>query len=168
MNISACNLHEADLPDRLDRLAAAAGRAPEHFTLEITESAMSESPERDLQTLQSLRERGFKLSIDDFGTGQSSLSRVEAIEFQELKIDRSFVQRLDDRREPLVIARIVDLGHALGARVVAEGVESEGAMRRLAELGCDVVQGYHISRPLAPDQLERWLRERLLLPVGVK
>jgi len=82
------------------------------------------------------------------------------IEFQELKIDRSFVRQLSDRREPLVIARIIDLGHALGAGVVAEGVEGEAAMHRLAELGCDAVQGFHVSRPLPPGQVEPWLRER--------
>ena len=164
VNISACNLQEADLPDRLARLAAAHGRAPEHFTLEITESAISGRPEHDLQTLRSLRQRGFKLAIDDFGTGHSSLSRIDAIEFQELKIDRSFIQQLAEGREPLMIARIVDLGHALGARVVAEGVELDRAMRPLADLECDIVQGYHVSRPLPPEQLERWLRDRQPAP----
>ena len=166
VNISACNLHEADLADRLVRLAAAHRRAPEHFTLEITESAMSKRPDHALKTLRSLRKRGFKLSIDDFGTGQSSLSRVDAIAFQELKIDRSFVLKLADHGESVLIARIVDLAHALGARAVAEGVESEGAMRHLAEIGCDAMQGYHLSKPLPPEQLEPWLRDRALRPAA--
>lgn len=160
VNISACNLQEPDLADRLVGLAAVHGRAPEHFTLEITESATSNRPENDLQTMRSLRARGFKLSIDDFGTGESSLSRVDAIEFQELKIDRSFVRQLDTRGESVLVARIVDLAHALRARAVAEGVESEAALSYLTGIGCDVMQGYHLSKPLPADQLESWLRER--------
>ena len=160
VNISAYNLREEDLPDRLARLTATRGRRPESFTLEITEGAMSERPDRDLHTLRGLRERGFKLSIDDFGTGESSLSRVDAIEFQELKIDRSFVRHLDDQGESILVARIIDLAHALGARAVAEGVESDAGVRHLTRLGCDVMQGFHLAPPMPPGELTDWLRDR--------
>ena len=160
VNISACNLCEEDLPDRLARLAAVHGRRPGNFTIEVTEGAMSERRDRDLQTLKALRARGFRLSIDDFGTGESSLSRIGAIDFQELKIDRSFVHQLDDQGNLTLISGIIDLAHALGARAVAEGVESDAVTRQLATLGCDAMQGFQLARPMPPDELERWLRDR--------
>ncbi len=166
VNISACNLRERDLPVRLARVAAAHGRDPACFTLEITESALSRRPDRDLHTLMGLRARGFELSIDDFGTGESSLSRVDAIEFQEVKIDRSFVRQLDDHGDPILVARIIDLAHALGARAVAEGVESAAAARHVTALGCDVMQGFHLARPLPPGRLAEWLRDHPSDPVG--
>jgi EAL domain-containing protein (putative c-di-GMP-specific phosphodiesterase class I) len=160
VNLSACNLGEADLPDRLALLAATHGRDPSDFTLEVTESAMSQCPDRDLHTLGRLRACGFKLSLDDFGTGESSLSRVDAVDFQEIKIDRSFVRHVSGHGPPVLVARIIDMGHALGARVVAEGIESEAAARLLTELGCDAMQGFHLARPLPPDELAEWLRAR--------
>jgi len=160
VNISAYNLREEDLPHRLARQTEAHGRRPANFTLEVTEGAMSERPDRDLHTLAGLRERGFKLSIDDFGTGESSLSRVDAIEFQELKIDRSFVRHLDDGSDSILVARIIDLAHALGARAVAEGVESDAGARHLTKLGCDAMQGFHLARPMPPGELTDWLRDR--------
>lgn len=159
VNISPCDLRDPHLPGRLARRAAAHEVRPEHITLEVTESAMSQSLDRDLQTLIALRGQGFRLSIDDFGTGESSLSRVHAVEFQEVKIDRSFIGRLDDERGQALVAGIIDLAQALGAKVVAEGVESEAAALRLAELGCDEIQGYHLACPLPPQELLDWLRE---------
>lgn len=94
--------------------------SPERFTLELTEGAVSRGLDRDLQTLKALRARGFTLSIDDFGTGESSLSRIRVAEFQEVKIDRSFVRHLDEEHDPVLVASIINLAQALGARVVAE------------------------------------------------
>ena len=159
VNISACNLRDDDLPDRLAELTSTHGLSPRSFTLEVTESGVSQSPDRDLETLTALRTRGFKLSIDDFGTGESSLSRIDRLDFQEVKIDRSFVSDLGDRPDPVLLASIIELAQALGARAVAEGVESEAASRRLTELGCDEIQGFHLARPLPPDELAAWLRE---------
>ncbi|MEK6328636.1 MAG: EAL domain-containing protein [Actinomycetota bacterium] len=160
VNISACNLCEEDLPNRLSRLTAAHGRSPARFTLEVTESAMSRRPDRDLHTLVRLRACGFKLSVDDFGAGESSLSRVRAIDVQEVKIDRSFVRHLDEQGDPVLMAGIIDLAHSLGATVVAEGVESEAAARQLTALGCDALQGFHLARPMPPGELAEWLRDR--------
>lgn len=160
VNIAAGNLLEADLPDRLARLAARHQRSPEQFTLELTEGAMSERLDRDMSTLAGLRASGFKLSIDDFGTGESSLSRVDTIEFQELKIDRSFVRAIDERNDSMLIARIIGLAHDLGARAVAEGVESAAAANRLAELGCDVIQGFYLARPMPAHEVADWLSDR--------
>ncbi len=157
VNISVCNLREADLADRLTRLAAAHGRSPADFTLEVTESAVSRHSEIELRTLMDLRARGFKLSIDDFGTGESSLSRVDAIEFQEVKIDQSFMRKLE--ADPTVVAGIINLAHALGARAVAEGVESRAVADQLAVLGCDAMQGFHLARPMPAEALLIWLRD---------
>lgn len=159
VNISACNLRDQDLPDRLVELSAAYGLSPQSFTLEVTESGVSHSPDADLETLTALRTRGFRLSIDDFGMGESSLSRIDRLDFQEVKIDRSFISDLDDRPDPVLVASIIELAQALGARAVAEGVESEAAARRLTELGCDEIQGFHLARPLPPDELAAWVRE---------
>jgi len=121
---------------------------------------VSHAPDRDHETLRSLRAHGFKLSIDDFGTGGSSLSRIDLVEVQEVKIDRSFVRHLGDEREPALVAGIIDLAQGIGARVVAEGVESEDALRELAELGCDAIQGFHLARPVPANELGEWLRSR--------
>lgn len=157
VNISASNLSDAGLPERLVGLTHARGLSSERVTLELTEGAMSQSREGAHQTLADLRARGFKLSIDDFGTGESSLSRMHAAEFQEVKIDRCFVQRLEEHGDPALITGIIDLARALGATVVAEGVESEQTARRLGDLGCDVLQGFHLGRPMPAGELERWL-----------
>jgi EAL domain-containing protein (putative c-di-GMP-specific phosphodiesterase class I) len=99
-----------------------------------------------------------RLAIDDFGTGYSSFSHLRRLPVDEIKIDKSFVQHLATDQSDLVIVRsIVDLGRNLGLRVVAEGVEDEAAWRELANLGCDVVQGYILTRPLAPAHLDAWL-----------
>ncbi len=129
---------------------------------------MSQRPDRELHTLVGLRARGFKLSIDDFGTGESSLCRVDAIEFQEVKIDRSFVRPLGERGDPALVASISDLAHALGAKAVAEGVESDATARHLTELGCDAIQGFHLARPLPPGKLAEWLRDLPSDTVGLK
>lgn len=159
VNISPGDLRDRGLPERLARRAAAFGVSPERVTLEVTEGAMSASLDDDLQTLVSLRAKGFNLSIDDFGTGESSLSRVHAVEFQEVKIDQSFSRHLEDERGPVLVAGIIDLARALGAKVVAEGVECRAAALCLERLGCDELQGYHLSRPLTPEQLAEWLRD---------
>jgi len=166
VNVSACNLREEDLADRLVAGAAAHGLRPQAFTLELTESAVSGAADRDLATLSALRARGFRLSVDDFGTGESSLSRVHVGDFQELKIDRSFVRRLDEDGDPVLVACIVHLARALGVRVVAEGVESEAVERRLDDLGCDAVQGHHLARPLPAGALAAWVRHSRAVPGG--
>ncbi len=157
VNISICNLREADFPERLVRVTAAHGRSPMHFTLEVTESAVGQQAELESRTLKELRTHGFTISIDDFGTGESSLSRVDAVEFQEVKIDRSFMRKLE--ADPTVVAGIINLAHALGARTVAEGVESDAVVRQLVAIGCDAIQGFHLAQPMPAEELVSWLRD---------
>ena len=110
----------------------------------------------EMRTLKALQAQGFALSIDDFGTGESSLSRVDLIAFHELKIDQSFMRKVEG--DPTVVAGIIHLAHALGARAVAEGVESGGVARQLEALGCDAIQGYFLARPMPGAELPEWLR----------
>ncbi|MDP3671520.1 MAG: EAL domain-containing protein [Telluria sp.] len=141
----------------LDRHAV----SPDWFTLEITESVIMDDPERALETAHQLHDMGFKLSIDDFGTGYSSLALIKKLPVTELKIDRSFVMNMVSDVDDMTIVRtVIDLAHNMGLQVVAEGVESEQALDLLAAMGCDVVQGYFICKPVPSDQLEQWLARR--------
>ncbi len=117
-------------------------------TLEITETSLMAEPERAIAELRRLSRLGLRLSVDDLGTGHSSLAYLQRLPVDEIKIDRSFLQALPDEAAEAVIGAIVDLGHRLDRQVVAEGVEDEFAWHRLRALGCDVAQGYWISRPI--------------------
>jgi len=129
--------------------------------LEITEDLVMLDPLGVLDVLGRLRGIGVELSLDDFGTGRASLAYLKRLPVQELKIDRSFVQNITtDSADAAIVLSTVELGHNLGLRVVAEGVECAAAWHGLAAAGCDVVQGYHLARPLPADELARWLERR--------
>jgi EAL domain-containing protein (putative c-di-GMP-specific phosphodiesterase class I) len=154
INLSAKNLDAPDLPDRFaqrcDELALSRGS----IILEVTESSAMRDPLHTLEVLTRLRLKGFKLSMDDLGTGYSSLVQLQRIPFSELKIDRSFITSMDGDESCKVIARIIiDLAHNLGLECVAEGVESEAVWNQLRAMGCDATQGYHLSRPVSPDRI---------------
>jgi EAL domain-containing protein (putative c-di-GMP-specific phosphodiesterase class I) len=115
-------------------------------------------PSRTMTVLRLLADLGVALSIDDFGTGYSSLSYLKRVDAHELKIDKSFVMGMSHNSNDAVIVRsTIELGHNLGLRMVAEGVEDAKTWRLLRALGCDVVQGYHLSRPLPPEKATQWL-----------
>jgi EAL domain-containing protein (putative c-di-GMP-specific phosphodiesterase class I) len=121
---------------------------------EITESAMIADPQRTREILEALSAMGIRLSIDDFGTGHSSLSYLKRLPVSEIKIDRSFVMNMETSDDDAVIVRsTIELGHNLGLEVVAEGVETEPTRMRLAALGCDTIQGYLIGRPALPEDV---------------
>jgi EAL domain-containing protein (putative c-di-GMP-specific phosphodiesterase class I)/GGDEF domain-containing protein len=131
------------------------------LTFEITESNVMTDPEHSLPVLRQLHAMGIRLSVDDFGTGYSSLAYLRRLPIDEIKIDRSFVQGMGTDLSDLAIVRaIVDLGHSLGLRVVAEGVEEEAARDALREMQCDEAQGFLISRPMPLDRFEAWLQSR--------
>jgi EAL domain-containing protein (putative c-di-GMP-specific phosphodiesterase class I) len=133
----------------LDRLNIEHGR----IKLEITESVLMSDPEAMVGVLESLRSRGIPLQLDDFGTGYSSLSYLHRFPLDVLKIDRSFVARMLSAPEAFRLVRsIIELGHDLGLKIVAEGVEAQAEVRLLHELGCDFAQGYHFSRPVPAAQ----------------
>jgi diguanylate cyclase (GGDEF)-like protein len=168
VNLSPNGLLDPALPEAVTRLLGQTGVAASALTLEITESTIMADATGSVATLEGLRTVGVKLSIDDFGTGHSSLSRLRELPIDEVKIDRSFVQRLAaDDRDRAVVRSVVQLGHALDLQVVAEGVEDATTVEHLASEGCDLIQGYFISPPLPPDEFEIWLADRRTRPVAV-
>jgi EAL domain-containing protein (putative c-di-GMP-specific phosphodiesterase class I) len=160
INISAADIADIDLPDRLMRHCANAGINPETLTLEVTETGAMREPVQMMDVLTRLRLKGFKLAIDDFGTGYSSLVQLQKMPFSELKIDQSFVMNMTTDRDCAVIVEIViDLARKLGLASVAEGVEDEGTLAALAKMSCDTAQGYHLSRPLGAEAFLQFLRQ---------
>ncbi len=159
VNLSARSLHDPDLVEEVDRLLRRHGVPASRLTLEVTESAVMADPARAVALLHGLRDLGVRLSVDDFGTGYSSLSYLKRLPVQEVKIDRSFVTTLGTDAEDLPIVRaIVDLGRHMGLEVVAEGVEDAATLDLLGSIGCDLAQGWHVSRPMPLDGLLPWLR----------
>jgi EAL domain-containing protein (putative c-di-GMP-specific phosphodiesterase class I) len=126
--------------------------------LEVTESAAMDDPSHSLAVLERLAGLGVDLSVDDFGTGYSSLAYLERLPVTELKIDRSFVTGLErDTASHTIVSTTVELGHRLGLRVVAEGVEDGPTLERLRGLGCDIAQGFGIAHPMPAEALPRWV-----------
>ncbi len=158
VNVSGRDLAHAGLVGRVRQALARAGIAPRHLTLELTENILMAKIESALPLLSELRTLGVHLSVDDFGTGYSSLAHLSSLPIHSLKIDRSFVHDLQgDVRKAAVVQAVITLGHALGKTVVAEGIESASQLAQLRALGCELGQGYHLSRPLSGPALELWL-----------
>jgi EAL domain-containing protein (putative c-di-GMP-specific phosphodiesterase class I)/CheY-like chemotaxis protein len=158
VNVSANCLGVPDFAERIAEIVAAAGIEPGALTIEITETAAMANTASVTAALARLRIRGFALAMDDFGTGYSSLAELHRMPFSELKIDRSFVSAMMHDREAMVITRaVVALGRALGLRTVAEGVESEPQLAALAEMGCEMAQGFLIGRPMPAAGFVAWL-----------
>ena len=162
VNLSARSLQDADLVDEVDRLLRRHGVPAHRLTLEVTEGSVMADPARAVALLHRLRDLGVRLSVDDFGTGYSSLSYLKRLPVQEVKIDRSFVTPLREGGEDVAIVRaIVDLGRHLGLEVVAEGIEDTVTWNLLASMGCDLGQGWHLSRPMPAADLLPWLVTRM-------
>ncbi len=160
VNLSVRNLLDRDLPKEIERLLSTYGLPPEALQLEITESMIMSDPERALATVSRLSALGVRLSVDDFGTGYSSLANLRKMPIDELKIDRSFVSPMLRNESDLIIVRsTINLGHDLGLNVIAEGVEDSSTLERLAALGCDHAQGYHVSKPMPADAFNHWLTD---------
>jgi diguanylate cyclase (GGDEF)-like protein len=158
INLSVRNLLDRTLPREIETLLNTYGLPAEALQLEITESMLMSDPERSLATVTRLSELGARISVDDFGTGYSSLANLRRLPIDELKIDRSFVSpMLHDESDLIIVRSTINLAHDLGLRVVAEGVEDEPTLRSLARLGCDLVQGYHLGRPMCPEDISSWL-----------
>jgi predicted signal transduction protein with EAL and GGDEF domain len=155
VNISMRGLREAMLPATVQRLLLAHDVAPDRLVIEVTESVIMADDEQTREIFDRLAAHGIMLSIDDFGTGYSSLSYLRQLSVAELKIDKSFIFPLDaaDQKAAELVRLILDLGHNLGLRVVAEGVESAEVLDYLARLGCDIAQGYFMSRPVPAAQI---------------
>jgi EAL domain-containing protein (putative c-di-GMP-specific phosphodiesterase class I) len=159
VNLSARNVMNNDLPDIVAVALVDAGLPAHKLILEITESCLMGDPDRTIPTLERLSDIGVTLSLDDFGTGYSSLSYLQRLPVREVKIDRSFVLGLshatDSHASDALIRSIISLGSSLSLRIVAEGVETAESLEKLRQLGCDIIQGYHIGRPVPGTELVR-------------
>ena len=154
VNVSPIQLHDPKLPDQIQEAAESAQFSLKRLTVEITESALVNNVELALEISRRLKALGCKLALDDFGTGYSSLNHLQALPFDELKVDRSFVASMVDKRESRkIVAAVVGLGHSLGLATVAEGVETEEQAEMLLWLGCELGQGWLYGRPIPADQI---------------
>jgi diguanylate cyclase (GGDEF)-like protein len=160
VNVSARDLYDRDFADFLRQRLVEHGVPPRALMVEVTEGVLMADPGRAATTLLSLADIGVGVSLDDFGTGYSSLVHLKRLPVSEVKIDRSFVMRMDVHEDDAAIVRsIIDLASALGLRVVAEGVETQEAWDRLAVYGCDAAQGWYLSKALPAEQVTAWLKE---------
>ncbi|WP_448556244.1 EAL domain-containing protein [Thalassotalea montiporae] len=158
INISAANIMDKSYPDYVISLKEQHQLCDNAITLEVTEEAVVEDAQKATEILCYLREHGFKLSIDDYGTGYSSLAQLKHLPVHELKIDRSFVQHLStDESDKIIVRSTLELAHNMGLSVVAEGIEDETALLWLKAQGCQLAQGYFISKPLPADVFEQWI-----------
>jgi len=155
VNLSPVQFREGSVVSLIERTLADTGLAPDSLEIELTEGVMLEGSDAAMTSLHRLRKCGVGFSLDDFGTGYSSLAYVKRLPVQRLKIDQSFVHRLgQDGQDEAIVRAVIDLGHSLGLKVTAEGVESAEQLRRLQELGCDEAQGDLISPPLPAEAFD--------------
>lgn len=159
VNLSVDDLVDEYLPYFLLDIVKQHDLTPAVVTLEVTESAIMHNVHKSLAVVSCIHELGFRLAVDDFGTGQSSLAQLRRLPVDELKIDKSFVTNIRGPRDEAIVRATIDLAHQLELAVVAEGVETEETLERLIALGCEYAQGYHIGRPLAPEVLPSWLAQ---------
>ncbi len=167
VNLSVRNLADAAFPSRVADALERHQVSSALLCLELTESAVMSDPQRAMPVLRGLHGLGVRIAVDDFGTGYSSLAYLRRLPVDEVKIDKSFVLGLaSDLSDLAVVRAIVDLGHSLGLVVIAEGVEQDVTRDQLAEMGCDVAQGFLISRPLQVDRFDAWLAARTVGTTG--
>ena len=170
VNLSARDLIDIELPNKLIAILAKHTLFANSLTLEITESSIMDDPVRALDTVERIAKMGIQLSIDDFGTGYSSLSYLKRLPVNELKIDKSFVMNIEHDQDDVIIVRsTIELGHNLGLKVVAEGIENKKTWDILKAMGCDYGQGYYMSKPMPAskfqDWAQQWSKETLLAAI---
>ena len=165
VNLGAPNLLDLGLPGDVQEVLDKHGVDPSMLQLEITETIVAADPVRVIEIMNKLGELGISLSLDDFGTGSSSLAYLRELPVQELKIDKSFILGMDEDLEAAMIVRtIVELAHNLGLKAVGEGIETDEAYRLLAESGCDYGQGFLMSRPVPAADLSALVTEPREVP----
>ncbi len=160
VNLSIKNLHDLDFPAAVRKLLDKFELDPSQLCLELTESSMVMDQERVFKVVHMLRDLGIRLSMDDFGTGYSSIAYLRKFPVQEIKIDKSLIRDiLDNEDSKAIVQSTIDLAHSIDCCVVAEGVENEQILRQLTQMGCDMIQGFYVCRPLPADELVTWLRQ---------
>ncbi|MCP3873051.1 MAG: EAL domain-containing protein [Desulfobacteraceae bacterium] len=161
INLSPVTYLDTELPNLIIGMLSLYNVPPNFITFEITESSMIKDPSLAMEIMNRLTENGIKISIDDFGTGYSSLAYLKNLPVSEVKIDKSFVtDMLKNDNDNVIVQSIIDLGHNLSLKVVAEGVEDKETAITLKKMGCDILQGYYISRPVCNDDLLIWLPKK--------
>jgi EAL domain-containing protein (putative c-di-GMP-specific phosphodiesterase class I) len=166
VNLFPPTLGDLELPERIVRILTTGGLTTECLTVEITEDILLGNVRRARKVLEMLQQKGIRVSIDDFGSGYSALSYLRELPIDELKLDRQFIAPiLEDERADAIVSAIIDLAHRLGMTCVAEGVEDGATAGRLAEHGCDTIQGYFCSFPVAASAV---LSVRPLAPAGIR
>lgn len=159
VNISPFHFHEKDFPKFVRNCLEAVKLDPEYFDLEITEGVIMNQTEEIIRILHELSEMGVQLSIDDFGTGYSSLSYLRRLPVDKLKIDQSFIRDMDqDKSAHSLVEAIIRLGHSFNLNVIAEGVETEDQLKKLATMRCDQAQGFYIKRADTADEITKWIK----------
>jgi EAL domain-containing protein (putative c-di-GMP-specific phosphodiesterase class I) len=161
INLSTKDILSNHLLGLLESLLAKYQVAADDFMLEITEGTVMQDADKALTVMHGLRQRGFQLAVDDFGTGYSSMAYLKKLPLNELKIDKAFVLNLAETQEDMLIVRsIIELGHNLGFKIVAEGLENVASLKILDQMHCDMVQGYWISKPMPDCDFVAWLSNR--------
>jgi diguanylate cyclase len=160
VNVSPADFADGGFADEVAALITATGANASRIILEVTESGAMKDMTSTLSMMEQLRVLGVRFSIDDFGTGHSSLAHLKRLPVDEVKIDRSFVKELDERHDDAIVRSTIGLGHALNLKVVAEGVEDPAGWAVLSRLGCDLIQGYYVSKPLPAAEFSAWVRKR--------
>lgn len=161
VNLAAPSIIDSGLPGQIGAMTSARGLSPSVLVLEITEDVLVADRERARTVLTTLRDLGVRIAVDNFGKGYSSLSYLRELPIDELKLDKSFILSMtDDSRATALVVSTIDLAHSLGLDMTAEGVESAGAYRALSDYGCDLAQGYFMSKPLPAAELDAWLTDR--------
>jgi EAL domain-containing protein (putative c-di-GMP-specific phosphodiesterase class I) len=154
VNLSASQLNHKNLLPTVRSALAESGLAPENLELELTESVAIHNLDQSIQILHTLRQMGISIAVDDFGKGYSSLDYIQNLPSNTLKIDRSFIKNLansgsESKAESAIVLAMITMAHQLCLKVIAEGVETETQLKRLAELNCDLVQGFYTGKPLS-------------------
>jgi EAL domain-containing protein (putative c-di-GMP-specific phosphodiesterase class I) len=167
LNVSARDLYNGEIVQYLASRLARHRLSPDRIQLEVTESALMADPGRATATLRRIADLGVEIALDDFGTGYSSLRHLRELPLAELKIDRSFVAGMAEHQgDAAIVASTIDMAHALGMRAVAEGCEDAHTWHLLAVAGCDLVQGWHIGRPMPAADVPTWLTGKTRAPSG--
>ena len=163
VNVSRIDVYAPDFVDNFKALVARYGLRPENYCLEITESAYTEDSEQLLGVVEKVREEGFPVEMDDFGSGYSSLNMISMLPIDALKMDMNFIRNMHPRgsKNNRIIELMIDIAHYLGVPVVAEGVETQEQVELLRHMGCNIVQGYYFSKPVTPEEFETFIEKRL-------
>jgi diguanylate cyclase (GGDEF)-like protein len=161
VNVSARQLQDPNWLKSVDAVIQKTGIPPQYLDLEITESMLVGNPQNVIDTLDTLGQMGVTLTLDDFGTGYSSLSYLTRLPFHTIKIDRSFIQHIDEKPRRGIVQAIVAIAHTLGMRVIAEGVETPLQLSIIRDIGCEEIQGFYLSKPLEAHAIQAWWRTQI-------